>query len=96
MSKCYAYLDLDQNANKMHSFLNLVTGEVQQIPMQVWRGGILADEMGLGKTLSIIALIASDKENGMSVTRSESSRPDHITSTLVVLPLNCMVLSSCS
>ena len=44
------------------SYRNNITGRLQSEQPLDFRGGVIADEMGLGKTLSIIALIASDKE----------------------------------
>lgn len=50
----------------------------------------MADEMGLGKTLSMIALIASDKDRPLSMQRSrafmERRRPTR--STLLVVPVS--------
>jgi hypothetical protein len=70
-----------------------MTDEAQPTPGPMWRGGLLADEMGLGKTLSMIALIASDKD----CTLSNDSLTGHptsgssIPSTLIVVPLSCKV-----
>ncbi|KAI7054941.1 hypothetical protein KC340_g18554 [Hortaea werneckii] len=50
-------------------YTNTISGDQQCEPPPDCRGGILADDMGLGKTLSIIALIASDKDNA-PVTKS--------------------------
>lgn len=68
-----------------------MTDEVQRTPGPLWRGGLLADEMGLGKTLSMIALVASDRENNVSPdSLVRSSAPDNaICSTLVVMPPSC-------
>lgn len=56
----------------------------------LWRGGILADEMGLGKTLSMIALIAGDKDvpfdDMHAITRTTPIVEIH--STLVIVPQN--------
>lgn len=54
----------------------------------VWRGGILADEMGLGKTLSMIALIASDKDISINVKDATSGirSTAEAHTTLVIVP----------
>jgi SNF2 family DNA or RNA helicase len=56
----------------------------------VWRGGILADEMGLGKTLSMIALVAGDKDisradNCLTMGTRNINGAD---STLIIVPQN--------
>lgn len=74
-----------------HSFVNVITNEVRSEPDHVWRGGLLADEMGLGKTLSMIALIASDKDTVPkgSLGARRASRSQATNSTPVVVPLSC-------
>ncbi|EKG09538.1 SNF2-related protein [Macrophomina phaseolina MS6] len=66
-------------------FVNRVTGGEQSAAPPQFRGGILADEMGLGKTLSMIALIASDRDSDL---HDEQDRlPENFTdATLIVLP----------
>ena len=53
---------LSSNAVGSVSYRNNVTARLQSEQPLDFRGGIIADEMGLGKTLSIIALVAADKE----------------------------------
>ncbi|KAF4302752.1 hypothetical protein GTA08_BOTSDO08911 [Botryosphaeria dothidea] len=57
------------------TFTNTINGTDQQDPPPEFRGGILADEMGLGKTLSMIALITSDKERGITSPDGPATSP---------------------
>ena len=49
-----------------------------------FRGGILADQMGLGKSLSMIALIASDRDQQLSLGR-QMSHGNNVGATLIVV-----------
>ncbi|KAF2178931.1 hypothetical protein K469DRAFT_597911 [Zopfia rhizophila CBS 207.26] len=73
-------------------FVNTVTDQEQAGPPPIWKGGILADEMGLGKTLSIIALVASDKDLDTENVCSSSYPTDRqvVATTLVVVPPNVL------
>ena len=64
-------------------YMNTVTGELQPEPPPDFRGGIIADQMGLGKSLSIIALIAQDRDQPDYYY--ESSSEVHVRSTLIVV-----------
>ncbi|KAF2728990.1 hypothetical protein EJ04DRAFT_83930 [Polyplosphaeria fusca] len=80
------------SASGTQVFVNTVTDEEQVEPPPMWNGGILADEMGLGKTLSIIALVASDKDPD-SENACWSSYPTNgqaVATTLVVVPPNVL------
>jgi SNF2 family DNA or RNA helicase len=69
-------------------FLNVVTDQETLSKPPVWRGGILADEMGLGKTLSMISLIASDKDDSPH-SKGHAIHMIHAVashSTLVIVP----------
>ncbi|KAJ4377260.1 hypothetical protein N0V83_000083 [Neocucurbitaria cava] len=74
----------------LKTFMNLFTDEVQRNPDCDWRGGLLADDMGLGKTLSIIALIASDKDprDTNSSLKRHNTQAQELASTLVIVPFN--------
>ncbi|KAK2755706.1 alpha-1,6-mannosyltransferase [Arachnomyces sp. PD_36] len=67
-------------------FMNNVTGKPQLEAPTPFSGGILADHMGLGKTLSVISLIASDKDRATTSPGSDQSvtRPVRKTTLLVV------------
>jgi SWI/SNF-related matrix-associated actin-dependent regulator of chromatin subfamily A3 len=82
----------------MYRFINAMTKAVQTIPPPLWRGGLLADEMGLGKTLSMIALIAFDKElTAMSnAVLERNPQATELRSTLVIVPLSCKTTSQLS
>ncbi|KAL1624893.1 hypothetical protein SLS54_003617 [Diplodia seriata] len=72
---------------QLHPFLNRVTGDEQFAAPPEFRGGLLADEMGLGKTLSMIALVASDKDSEMWEIRDPKKVPENFMScTLIVVP----------
>jgi hypothetical protein len=43
-----------------YSFINRISGTIQDDRPPQFYGGIIADPMGMGKTLSMISLIASD------------------------------------
>ncbi|XP_015949627.1 putative SWI/SNF-related matrix-associated actin-dependent regulator of chromatin subfamily A member 3-like 1 [Arachis duranensis] len=45
-------------------FVNVLTNSSTCLKPEPLRGGILADEMGLGKTLTLLSLIALDKDSG--------------------------------
>jgi SWI/SNF-related matrix-associated actin-dependent regulator of chromatin subfamily A3 len=60
------------------TYINTVTGETRFSAPLDFRGGILADDMGLGKTLTVISLIASDKDAAsgtlpVSITTNKST-----------------------
>jgi SNF2 family DNA or RNA helicase len=80
----------------MTSYTNRITGRKQLESPQAWRGGILADEMGLGKTLSMIALVASDKDH--ATNSEEPSILQHVSqdvnSTIIVVPPSGMRFSA--
>lgn len=70
-------------------FVNCVTGNRQISPPKNFRGGLLADEMGLGKTLSMIALIASEKDPALQTGEDypTSMLPENYANcTLIVVP----------
>ncbi|KAK5627398.1 hypothetical protein RRF57_003113 [Xylaria bambusicola] len=52
-------------------------------------GGIIADPMGFGKTLTMISLVAMDKEreelSNVNIDETEAHKPD-VTATLVIIP----------
>jgi hypothetical protein len=58
------------------------------------RGGILADDMGLGKTLTVIALIASDRDpaTGRGVTEEEKAEEDEDESSALEAAMRAMRL----
>lgn len=55
-------------------------------------GGIIADPMGFGKTLTMISLVAMDKEreelSDVNMDETEAHKPD-VTATLVIIPPPC-------
>jgi len=65
-------------------YLNTVTGRRTPHRPDDFRGGILADQMGLGKSLSILALVASDKD-GLQENASAYSRLQRVDATLIVV-----------
>ncbi|KAF4311501.1 SNF2-related protein [Botryosphaeria dothidea] len=71
-------------------FLNCITGDEQCTAPPEFKGGILADEMGLGKTLSMIALVASDKDSEFQMEQdihdAGQSSGSCKQSTLIVVP----------
>ncbi|KAG7402421.1 putative SWI/SNF-related matrix-associated actin-dependent regulator of chromatin subfamily A member 3-like 1 [Fusarium oxysporum f. sp. rapae] len=69
------------NRQTSQEFVNNVSGASQYVSPPDFRGGILADSMGYGKTLSMIALIAHDR----NVMTNKPSVLDTKT-TLVVVP----------
>ncbi|OAL43119.1 hypothetical protein IQ07DRAFT_593302 [Pyrenochaeta sp. DS3sAY3a] len=83
-----------QCSEKSTSFTNIITNENRSGPDVLWRGGLIADEMGLGKTLSMIALIASDKDINpeTSPAISEESGTRSLNSTLVIVPLSLLAV----
>ena len=44
-------------------YRNNITGHIQFEEPVDFKGGILADDMGLGKSLSIISLVAADRDS---------------------------------
>lgn len=71
----------------MARYFNTVTEEQQSLPPPNFKGGILADQMGLGKTLSIIALIAQDKDEAKSPMRFNTDKT--VKTTLIVVRAPC-------
>jgi hypothetical protein len=65
------------------SYVHVATGEQQFEQPQEFRGGIIGDQMGLGKSLSIIALIARDKDD-LGHNMLLDSRSD-VQSTLIIV-----------
>lgn len=76
------------------SYINNVTDELQDTPPEQFRGGIIADEMGLGKTLTMIALIASDKDSANTDVAMSSYMDIELRTTLVVVRAPCMSIDS--
>lgn len=74
----------------MLRFVNQVSGDREVEPPPEFRGGILADEMGLGKTLSMISLIATDKDpdphGAAAVADPFKGAEDYVNATLIVVP----------
>ena len=72
-------------------YLNNVSERRQCEPPPPFYGGILSDHMGLGKSLSMIALMALDKnESSMGNTGIGSPALGGSTNTsLVVMPSSC-------
>jgi len=62
-------------------YRNVVTGQQQSRPLAEFRGGLLTDAPGLGKTLSVIALIAANKN-----TSSANNNTAAMVSSLLVVP----------
>ncbi|KAF2833695.1 hypothetical protein CC86DRAFT_461991 [Ophiobolus disseminans] len=75
-------------------YVNVITGEMRSQPGPMWRGGLLADEMGVGKTLSMIALIASDKDANATGTWPirQDVQASSLNSTLVIVPLSLLTV----
>lgn len=67
-------------------YVNTITGEYQLDPPTAFRGGILGDTMGLGKSLTIISLIANDKEYA---DRSNLGSENSCRCTLIVVRAPC-------
>ncbi|KAI1273078.1 SNF2 family N-terminal domain-containing protein [Xylaria sp. FL0933] len=66
-------------------FINLVSGSHQSKEPPQFLGGIIADPMGLGKTLTVIALVATDLQEGHFVEYEiPEVEPNH--ATLIVVP----------
>ncbi|XP_057742952.1 putative SWI/SNF-related matrix-associated actin-dependent regulator of chromatin subfamily A member 3-like 1 isoform X3 [Arachis stenosperma] len=68
-------------------FVNVLTNSSTCSKPEPLRGGILADEMGLGKTLTLLSLIALDKDSG--ARKGKKRRKIEIgesSATLVVCP----------
>ncbi|KAI9686270.1 MAG: hypothetical protein M1822_003926 [Bathelium mastoideum] len=69
----------------------MITDQKQANAPFSWKGGMLADEMGLGKTLTIIALIASDRNTGVQTDyTAASTHVESIDATLIVVPPNVL------
>ncbi|KAI9710148.1 MAG: hypothetical protein M1820_002950 [Bogoriella megaspora] len=62
--------EVDEGGNSL--YINSINGHESSEPPPAWSGGILADEMGLGKTLSMIALVASDKDANLVRTQEDA------------------------
>ncbi|KAK7336429.1 hypothetical protein VNO77_16970 [Canavalia gladiata] len=82
-------------------FVNILTNFLTDVRPEPLRGGILADDMGLGKTLTLLSLIAFDKERRgktrvvtspktSSRTLSDSDSDTKTNATLVVCPPSVM------
>ncbi|KAI0867563.1 SNF2 family N-terminal domain-containing protein [Hypoxylon argillaceum] len=69
------------------SFLNTVSRFCQNEEPLNFFGGIIADPMGFGKTLTMISLVAMDKEREelSNMDETEAHKPD-VTATLVIIP----------
>ncbi|PVI02266.1 hypothetical protein DM02DRAFT_670702 [Periconia macrospinosa] len=80
------------SGNHAPLFCNVITDKEQSSKPPLWRGGILADEMGLGKTLSMIALIATDKDVSINCVNMGLDRRSNVEtqSTLVIVPPNVL------
>ncbi|KAK2728231.1 alpha-mannosyltransferase [Colletotrichum kahawae] len=78
---------VDNNVGKRF-FVNMVseTHQVEEPPQ--FYGGIIADPMGLGKTLTMIALAATDLEEGIKATDREWNANDDpfVKATLIIIP----------
>ncbi|KAH9881599.1 hypothetical protein IAQ61_000325 [Plenodomus lingam] len=76
------------------TYVNILTGETQRDPRPDWRGGILADEMGLGKTLSVIALVAADRDAQLTASnqRLQFGTLVGLRSTLIIVPLDVLAV----
>lgn len=59
----------------------MVTDQRQRLPPPEFRGGLLIDAPGLGKTLSVIALLAYQKERIASVPGEDKGK-----TTLLIVP----------
>jgi hypothetical protein len=72
------------------SFINRISSTRQKEEPPQFYGGIVADPMGLGKTLTMIALAASDLNDGTHSSRCSielESRGKHcIAATLIIIP----------
>ncbi|KAJ2988129.1 hypothetical protein NUW58_g4138 [Xylaria curta] len=70
-------------------FLNTISRLCQPEEPLNFFGGIIADPMGFGKTLTMISLVATDKDAGemtdICMEGSETRKPD-IAATLVIIP----------
>ena len=77
----------EEKLTRLHRYINTVTGEQQPEPPPDFRGGVIADQMGLGKSLSIIAMIARDKDDPFQcpLPPAEVSVP----ATLIVVRAPC-------
>ena len=80
---CNATASASELLTPILRYINQVSGSRQSQCPAKFRGGILADHMGLGKTLSMIALIALEKE--ILITRRETTE-NFIGPTLLVVP----------
>lgn len=70
-------------------FLNNISGAIETEEPPQFRGGVVADPMGLGKTLTMIALAATDVEQGQhAVVPTENGMGNliHINATLIIIP----------
>ncbi|TRX91711.1 hypothetical protein FHL15_007493 [Xylaria flabelliformis] len=70
-------------------FLNTISRLCQPEEPLNFFGGIIADPMGFGKTLTVISLVATDKESGemadICTEYPETHKPD-VAATLVIIP----------
>ena len=65
--------------------MNTITREYQDVAPTDFRGGVLADQMGLGKSLSVISLIASDKDSRFTSVEAPRAAPNSSNTTLLVV-----------
>lgn len=76
------------------SFLNRLAGTYQRDEPPPLQGGIIADPMGLGKTLTMIALVAADRDLGTNSASynefsNRTSRGPRATLIIVPPPRKC-------
>ncbi|XP_047318730.1 putative SWI/SNF-related matrix-associated actin-dependent regulator of chromatin subfamily A member 3-like 1 [Impatiens glandulifera] len=67
-------------------YVNVLTNHQTRVRPHPLRGGILADDMGLGKTLTLLSLIAFDKQPTKSSRKKLKVEKQSLKTTLVVCP----------